>query len=237
MKPFHPEYVLEVLPKLLPFVSVTLIILFLSTLFGTINGVLLTRGMMAKNKVINSISHSIIFSLRCTPPIVMIFIIYYGVPKLLDLTVGIDINTWNKAVFLVIALMLIFSANAAEVFRAAYEAVPVGQKEAAVSSGLTDFQAFRRIILPQAAVIALPNYINTILILLKDGSLGYTIGVVDILGSGQTIISRNFGNYTLEIYLAAAIIYWCIAFLLESLSGFIERILSKGRKRFGKELA
>ena len=167
---------------------------------------------------------------RCTPSIVMLFIIFYGLPNLFWALFKVDINDWAKAFYVITALGLLFSASAAEIMRSSYLAVPAGQREAALTCGLTEEQSFVRILLPQAFVVSLPNFGNSFIALLKEGSLAFTIGLIDVMGKGNLIISVNFGGYALETYTALAIIYWVLTFLLEQLFKVIEKRFSKGRK-------
>ena len=125
---------------------------------------------------------------------------------------------------------ILFAASMAEVFRSAYEAVDKGQREAAVSIGLTEFQAFRRIVLPQCVRVAIPNFTNALINLMKEGSLAYTIGLIDIMGKGQLIIGQNQGSYSLEVYLALFILYWVLTVVIEKGAGLLETRLQYCRR-------
>ena len=177
-----------------------------------------------------------ISAMRCTPPIVLIFLVFYAFPKLIEAIFLIDINGWSKSVFVISALVLLFSANIAVTFEAAYLAIPKGQTEAGLVSGLSETRTFFRIILPQALVVALPNIANNLLTLLKEGSLAYMIGYVDIMGQAQNIISRNLGNFGLETYVAVTLVYWTIALVIEGGSLQLEKRLSrhKGQRLEGQ---
>ena len=120
-----------------------------------------------RHRVLRWIANGYIYIMRCTPSIVLLFIVFYGLPKLIESMTDYDINDTNRAVFAIITFTLLFGAYISEVFRAAYQAVPKGQYEAAVSIGLSPFQAFRQVMLPQATVIALPNFGNSVINLLK----------------------------------------------------------------------
>src|SRR5690625_6139902 len=89
-----------------------------------------------------------------------------------------------------------------EVLRSAYLSVDKQQYEAGVSVGLTSIQTYIRIIIPQAVIVALPNFANALLELLKEGSLAYTIGFIDMMGKANLIVESNFNAHVLEIYLA-----------------------------------
>ena len=229
-RPFYPARILETIPVLLPYLLVTFEILLGVVIVGVGLGFLLARGMLSKHKWKNRIAGFIINAFRCTPSIVMLFVVFYGLPTLFWALFKIDINGWSKVFYVVTALGLLFSASAAEIMRSSYLAVPAGQREAALTSGLTEAEAFRRITLPQAFVISIPNLGNSFIVLLKEGSLAFTIGLIDVMGKGNLIISLNFGAYALETYIALAIIYWTLTILLEQLFKKIEKHFSKGRK-------
>ena len=229
-RPFYPARILETIPVLLPYLLVTFEILLGVVIVGVGIGFLLARGMLSKHKWKNRIAGFIINAFRCTPSIVMLFVVFYGLPTLFWALFKIDINGWSKVFYVVTALGLLFSASAAEIMRSSYLAVPAGQREAALTSGLTEAEAFRRITLPQAFVISIPNLGNSFIVLLKEGSLAFTIGLIDVMGKGNLIISLNYGAYALETYIALAIIYWTLTILLEQLFKKIEKHFSKGRK-------
>ena len=229
-RPFYAARIFETIPVLLPYLLVTFEILLGVVIVGVGIGFLLARGMLSKHKWKNRIAGFIINAFRCTPSIVMLFVVFYGLPTLFWALFKIDINDWTKVFYVVTALGLLFSASAAEIMRSSYLAVPAGQREAALTSGLTEAEAFRRITLPQAFVISIPNLGNSFIVLLKEGSLAFTIGLIDVMGKGNLIISLNFGAYALETYIALAIIYWTLTILLEQLFKKIEKHFSKGRK-------
>ena len=229
-RPFYPARIFETIPVLLPYLLVTFEILLGVVIVGVGIGFLLARGMLSKHKWKNRIAGFIINAFRCTPSIVMLFVVFYGLPTLFWALFKIDINDWTKVFYVVTALGLLFSASAAEIMRSSYLAVPAGQREAALTSGLTEAETFRRITLPQAFVISIPNLGNSFIVLLKEGSLAFTIGLIDVMGKGNLIISLNYGAYALETYIALAIIYWTLTILLEQLFKKIEKHFSKGRK-------
>ena len=229
-RPFYPARIFETIPVLLPYLLVTFEILLGVVIVGVGIGFLLARGMLSKHKWKNRIAGFIINAFRCTPSIVMLFVVFYGLPTLFWALFKIDINDWSKVFYVVTALGLLFSASAAEIMRSSYLAVPAGQREAALTSGFTEVEAFRRITLPQAFVISIPNLGNSFIVLLKEGSLAFTIGLIDVMGKGNLIISLNYGAYALETYIALAIIYWTLTILLEQLFKKIEKHFSKGRK-------
>lgn len=222
MRPFHPQYILKTLPQLLPFLPVTAAIVMGTVLFGSLLGALLAAGKIRNGRAGRFLANLYIYIIRCVPSIVLLFLVYYGLPELLNVF-GININDADKAFFVITTFSLLFAATMAEVFRSAYEAVDSGQREAAVSVGLTEFQAFYRIVLPQCIRVAIPNFTNALVNLMKEGSLAYTIGLIDIMGKGQLIIGQNQGSYSLEVYLALFILYWLLTILIEKGAALWER--------------
>ena len=220
--------IVQFLPDLLSYLDVTLLVAGLSIIIGSLLGGLLAWANLGGSRVLRACSLAYVYVMRCTPPIVLLFIVFYGAPKLVFALFDYDMNAMHRAVFAVVTFTLLFGAYISEVFRAAYTAVPRGQYEAAVSAGLSPLQAFFHVMLGQAALVALPNFGNAAVNLLKEASLAYTIGLIDLIGKGNLIIAQNFGAYGIEIYLACMIVYWAVVLLLEQLFAFIEGRLDTG---------
>jgi L-cystine transport system permease protein len=215
---------------MIPFLGVTFFTVIISVVFGIALGALLAVGKMGKNKVGRILANGYTTVLRCTPSIVLLFVMYYGLPELMIGLFDIDINNLHKGIFVIVTFSLLFAASMSEVMRSAYESIDKGQFEAAVSVGLSPKQAFRRILLPQCFYVALPNFGNAVISLLKEGALGFTIGFIDIMGKTNLIVSSNYGAHSREIYLGLALIYWIISILLEKLLGKAEKVFGKGRR-------
>lgn len=229
-RPFNPGYILEVLPRLLAFLPVTLGVAAATALLGTLLGFVLAKAKLGRSRVARGLADAYTWVLRCTPSIVLLFLVYYGLPAVAKAAFGVDVSLRHRAFYVVLTFTLFFAATMSELMRSAYLAVDRGQREAALSHGLSEFQAFRRIVLPQAAVSALPNVATSLVALLKEGSLAYTVGLVDLMGQGTLIIARGFGAWSLETYLAAALIYWALTVAIEKAAGALERRLSVGRR-------
>lgn len=214
---------------LLPYVKVTFLVAGLSVLFGTLLGFILAAMKIGNNKVARKIANAYITALRCTPSIVLLFLVYYGLPALAE-NFGLLLDNVDKLFFIVITFSLQFAAAMAEVIRSAYQSIDKGQFEAAVSVGLSNFQAYRRIVFPQALVVALPNFGNSLLELIKEGSLAYTIGLIDVMGKASLIIDGRFNAHALETYIALSVIYWVISIVIEQVFFKLEKIFSKGKQ-------
>ena len=228
-KYFDTSYIWEAFPVLLPFLKVTFMVAGFSVLFGTIFGLLLAAAKIGGNKIIRKLANSYTTILRCTPSIVLLFLVYYGIPAIGN-NFGIDLNNIDKGIFVVIAFTLQFAAIMSEVIRSAYQSIDKGQFEAGVSVGLSPLQAYRRIIFPQALVVALPNFGNGLIALLQEGALAYTIGLIDVVGKAELIIASNYNTHALEIFLALAVIYWVLSILIEQFFLKLEKFFSKGNQ-------
>jgi L-cystine transport system permease protein len=221
-----PSYI----PKILKALPVTAEILIFSLLFGLLLGALVTMGVLGKNKMVRIISNGYISFMRGIPTLVLIFLLYLGLPQLM-VGIGIDLSAITKTKYIIACLSLGSSANMAEMMRASYLAVDKGQREAAYSVGMKGFTAFRRIILPQAVGIAIPTLGNNIIMLFKETSLAFTVGVIDLLGKARAISSASYGTNRLEVYIATGIVFWIICILMEYISKAVEKIYTKGRKQ------
>lgn len=205
-------YVLETLLKLLKVAPYTIFIIIVSGTLGVLLAIIVTFIRVKKIKLWNSLIGIYISFFRSTPCIIHLFLIYYGLPIVLAL-IDIDISWWSKTVFATVALVLFNGAYVSEILRPAYLSVDRGQHEAAESIGLAGFKKFYRIICPQALPIALPSLGNAVIDLIKDTSVLFIIGLVDIMGKAKLIIASDYGVKKLEVYIAVGIIYWGITFL------------------------
>lgn len=230
MRPFDPLYIFTVMPDLLAYLWVTLAVAIGSVFLGTLLGFLLAAAKLSSRGIYRVLANGYTGVVRCTPSIILLFIVFYGLPKFCLEVLDYDINEFHKMFFVITTFTLLFAAPISEVMRSAYLAIDRGQYEAAVSIGLTPLQALCRVVMPQAAIIALPNFGNSFINLLKEGALAYTIGLIDVLGSGNLIISQNYGSYALEIYIALSAIYWGMALIFEKAFFALERRLSLYKK-------
>lgn len=157
---------------------------------------------------------------RATPFIAQLFFLYFGVRQVIPLFQGAS-PKW----ILILALVLNTTAFMAENFRAAIESVDQGQFEAAFAMGLTYLQTMIRIVLPQALKVALPSIGNNFVMLFKGASMGFTIGVIDILSKAK--VEASLTGKWFEAYLVAMLIYWGIIFIFEKIQAFLEAQLNK----------
>lgn len=151
---------------------------------------------------------------------------FYGIPILTAL-VNVDTTRMDPLYAAIITYGLSSAASIAEIIRSAINSVPKSQTEAALSIGLTQRQNFFRIVFPQALKQATPNFWNLIIGFLKDTSLAFSIGVMDMSGRGETLITSS--NHSLEVYVSLAIIYYLVALVLEATFKQIELRLKRDK--------
>ena len=170
--------------------------------------------------------------LRSTPVIVQIMIIYHGVFGML-----IDIPAYTVLGFLkinrfipgVVALGMNSGAYLCEIIRSGIQSIDGGQTEAARSLGMTKTQNMVHIILPQAIKNILPAIANEFVVIIKESSITYTIGVQDIMAAVEAV--RGAAYIIMEPLLVATAVYFCLCFPTSKIIAYFERKMSRGDKR------
>ncbi len=193
--------------------KVTIPLTICSFALSIVLAIFLAVVQVANIKVLKQISKFYIWFFRGTPVIVQLFIIFFGLPY-----VGFNIPAFPAAV---LGFGLNLAAYNAESIRAAIEAVPKGQTEAAYLIGLNTAQTMRRVVLPQAGRIAFPSLWNNLISLVKDTSLAASITVVELFTKTQQIAARTYEP--LALYLEAAVIYLIFCSILTVLQSYIEK--------------
>lgn len=193
---------------------VTLMLFAVTLLFSLPLGLLVSFGRMAKNVVIRTIFKAYISIMRGTPLMLQLMVIYFGPYYIFGIT---NSPSWkNSAV--AIGFVLNYAAYFAEIYRGGIESMPKGQYEAAQILGYSKAQTFMRIILPQVIKIILPSITNVTITLVKDTSLAFTIGIMEMFTISKALAASQT---TMLPYVFAGIFYYVfnliVAFLLELL--------------------
>ncbi|WP_162011832.1 amino acid ABC transporter permease [Streptococcus sp. S784/96/1] len=228
-KIFSPRAVFDAVPQILGKLPTTIGLTLMGALFGLVLGLIFAIVKIRRVPVLYRIQALFVSFLRGTPILVQLLLSYYGIPMLLrkvNLEFGLDWNIDNvpAAVFVVTAFAFNEAAYASETIRAAIQSVNTGEIEAARSLGMTETQVYRRVIIPNAAVIATPTLINSLIGLTKGTSLAFNAGITEMFYQAQ-IISGNDYRY-FERYVAVSMIYWGISFLLENAGRGVENALA-----------
>lgn len=204
------------IPYLIQGAVVTLILTAASVGLGMIGGTVLGMARLSANKVVYRLSSAYVTFFRGTPLLVQIFIVYYGIPGMLR----ISVDRWSAGIF---ALALNSSAYVAEIVRAGIQSIDRGQTEAAVASGLTPVQRLRYIILPQAFRRIIPPLGNEFIAMLKDSSLVAVISLEELLRRSQLVVTSTYKPF--EIYILAAIMYLAMTSVISWIISLIENRL------------
>ncbi|PST49013.1 amino acid ABC transporter permease [Bifidobacterium callitrichos] len=231
---FDVQFMLDSFGKLMPYFPITLLIVAVAYICGLLIGLGCAIVKVYRIPVLLQIVDAYVSFIRGTPLLVQLYLIYFGIPVIIRLwnaNFGTDYPTHGVPALLsvFIAYSLGDGAYFAETIRGAIEAVDRGSVEAAEAFGMTRGRTMLRVILPQALLIAMPNLGNMLLMLMKNTSLAFTIGVVDIMGQGKIIASSGYRFF--EVYIALAVIYWCSCFVLARITGFVEKRLNVQRNR------
>lgn len=203
-------------PKILiPGLTRTIPLAAISFAIAMVIAILTAMAQYAKIPVLTQIIRFYIWIFRGTPPLVQLFVVFYGLPR-----AGILIDPFPAAV---IVFSLNEGAYSSEIVRAALESVPVGQMEAGYCVGMTYMQTMRRIILPQAMRTAFPSLSNSLIALVKNTSLAANITVTEMFMTTQRIVARTYEP--LLLYLEVGLIYLIFSTLLTFLQSWGEKRL------------
>jgi cystine transport system permease protein len=198
-------------------ITKTIPLTVISFVIGIVIALAIALARLSPNVVLTNIARFYISVIRGTPLLVQLFIVFYALPEL-----GVKIDPWPAAI---IAFSLNVGGYAAEIIRSAIQSIPKGQWEAAETIGMGYSTTLQRIVLPQAARVAVPPLSNTLISLLKDTSLASTILVTELLRQAQIIAAPKFEF--LALYVTAAVYYWVICLVLSFGQSRIERRLER----------
>ena len=212
--------------------GITVIISLVTVCLGTLIGLAMALLKLSKHKPLNWLANIYIEVLRGTPMLLQItigFLILQGFFPSKDLDVGVLTVSLSRLFPGMIVLSLNSGAYVAEIIRGGITAVNYSQTEAAHSLGLRPVQTMRYVILPQALRNILPPLGNEFITLIKDSSLLATIGINELMGSAQIVVSNSY--IPLEPLIVAAAVYFVMTFITSRLVNLWEKKLGKGYQR------
>jgi len=193
--------------------AITVQVTLISVLIGFLIGGIVCSARLSKTNLIKNFAKGYILFFRATPEMILIFWAYFCVPMIFEFKVS---GFWTGSV----ALGLVTAAYLAEIFRAGFNAIPVGQLEAADSLGLKFYVKWRFIITPQLMKIMIPPLFNYFTELLKNTSLLSGIGVAELALQAYLLGGQTF-RYV-EFLSAIAILYFLMIFPLSFISRKLE---------------
>ena len=191
---------------------ITLKISFFAAILTFFIGIIVAFMKLSSLSFLRSIATVYITVVRGTPLLVQIFLFYFIVANIFEL---------ERFVAGVLSLGIFFGAYMAEILRGAIQSIDKGQLEAAKSLGISNFQAMRYIILPQAFKRALPTLVGEMIALVKDSSLVSVISITDLTKVGKEIVANTFSPF--ETWIVVALLYLCITSILSFIGHRIEK--------------
>lgn len=219
---FDLNLIVQTVPQLLDGLSLTLLLMVVSLAGGALLAAPVTWMLLHSRSAVCRPAQTYVWMFRGTPALVQLFVIYYGLAQFEWLR---ETAAWTLLREPFWCCVLAFSLNSgaytAEILRGAITGVPEGQREAARALGLSPSQVFRRVTWPQAVRLALPPYSNEVIGMLKTTALASTVTLAEITGIAETIAAQTFAPY--EVFLAAAVIYLCLAWACQRVLARIEQ--------------
>lgn len=232
---FSWEFIIQTSEYVFRAIPMTLILTVFPAIAGLVIGFLLAVLKQRKIPVVNQIISIYLSFFRSVPLLVLLFLSYYGAPKLGNFLFHhgnrvLGTKNMDGNIVAIVVLVLYASAFLCEIIRGGISSVDKGQLEAAHALGFNGVQTYTRIVIPQAFLVVLPNYFNFILGLLKGTSVVFTISVVDIMAAAK--IQAELGYRYIESYVLVGMIYILFSLVFSRLFLYLEdRIKVKmGRK-------
>jgi polar amino acid transport system permease protein len=208
------ETLIESLPSLFDGLIITLLLTAVGILLGTTLGIVLATGRSYASRPLAYLILIYEKVFRGIPLLVLFFLLYFGLPQ-----IGINFNAFTAAV---LGLGLRSSAYQAQIYRGAINSIPEGQIHAAYSLGMSKLKAIRHVIMPQMLRLSIPGWSNEFTILLKDTSLAFGIGVIELMRQGRYIQVRD-PDLVLVVFLLIALIFFLLVFTANKILRYVEK--------------
>lgn len=215
---FSREDLFEFLPQLLEGTAVTIRLTVVSMAVALAIGLVVALCRLSRSRTLRALAATYVEFMRGTPLLLQIFYIYYVLPVF-----EIRLEPFPAGV---LGLSLNFGAYLSEVYRAGINAVPSGQREAALSTGLSDWGVMRHVVLPQALRIVIPPIGNYFIALFKDSALTAIITIPELLRIGNLLAASTFRHF--QIYTMVALIYLAVSYPASLGVQWLERRLRVG---------
>lgn len=198
------------LEGLLVTVQVAALTIIFSIILGIVLGVIRYFDIPGVSKILGLI----IDTIRNLPLLLIIFFSFFALPEL-----GISLNPfWST----IVAMTIFESAMISEIIRGGLKALPRGQAEAGLASGLTRNDVMRSILLPQVIRYTLPSVVSQLIALIKDTSLATIITLPELTHNARIIYGQDT-SYVIPMFLAMAVLYFIISFSLSLFSKYLAR--------------
>ena len=213
---FNWEYFFQTLPYVASKLNITLSLTIISAIFSLIIGMIFALISYYKVVGLSQLLKVWVSFIRGTPVATQLFFFYYGLANL---------SSWILNMSPTVAVAVIMSLNmgafVSETIRGSLISVDEGQREAAMSLGMSGWQMTSRIVIPQAIRVALPPLFNDLINLFKMSSLAFLVGVRDVMGAAKIEGANTFQFF--ECYACVMLIYWVITLILTAFQKVLEK--------------
>lgn len=201
--------IIESLPVYLEGLWTTVWLVTLSLVIGLCIAVPSAIARNSSNPLIWVPAWAYIYFFRGTPLLIQLYLIYYG----MDQFSPVKDTLWEHASFCaLVAFALNTGAYTSEIVRGSINGLPQGEIEAAKAYGMSQFQTYKRIILPSALRRALPAYSNEVIFMLHGSAIAGIVTLMDLTGAARLVNSRYYAPF--ESYIAAGMFYMCLTFII-----------------------
>ena len=212
------DYIAKTFLETLKGVPTTLIIMIVAMVLSFVPALFLVLGQIYKVKGVRTFSLVYLAFIRATPPILLILFFYSLFPSLLNQflkSIGSDVDIFklNPIYYAFVIYSLMTTGSLSEILRSAILTVDKGQLEAAQAIGLSNSQAYVRIIFPQALRSALPNLANLVINIVKGTSLVFVMTIKDITAIAR--VEASYGYQYFESYFVIFLQYILICGLIQ----------------------
>ena len=232
---FDPAYAFQhygfVLEGLLTTIGISLAAILLASILALLGAI----GRLSNNAIAQGISGFYVSIFRGTPLLIQIYIVYLGLPQIGKqlITSGYaelgSLFTLTALQSGILALSLNYGAYMTEIFRAGIQSISHGQSEAALAIGMTRWQLMRRIILPQAVRVIIPDIGNQFIAMQKDSAQVSVMGIWEMTFRANRFARQD--SKFMEMFLIAALFYWLLTIVSSWLEGLLERRLAQAYER------
>ena len=231
----QPSYILDHYDVILQGAGTTIAVSFASILIATILALMGSIARLSANPIALGVSGFYVSLIRGTPLLIQIYFIYLGLPQVGQQISNLGYPAIGKLFILdaipagILALSLNYGAYMTEIFRAGLQSIGHGQREAAIALGMTPGQVTRRIILPQAIRIIIPDVGNQFIAMQKDSALVSVMGVWEITFLANRYARRD--SKYMEMFLIAATAYWILTIISSYFQGILEKRMAQAYER------
>ncbi|KXT74577.1 Cysteine ABC transporter, permease protein [Streptococcus sp. DD10] len=226
---FSLRSVFDGIPRIIGQLPTTLGLTIGGAVLGLVLALIFAIVKINRTRILYPIQAFFVSFLRGTPVLVQLMLTFYGIPLILKALnqrfgTAFNINDIPAAAFAIVAFAFNEAAYASETIRAAILSVDPGEVEAARSLGMTNTQVYRRVIIPNAAVVATPTLINSLIGLTKGTSLAFSAGVVEVFAEARILGGADYRYF--ERFISVALVYWVVSVVIEQFGRWVEKRMS-----------